>query len=300
MWSHRTNAAFVTGGLLLVALRIGRRRRQQRHSDDAREDTKGAQQFHLGHHIPTDVVEVDLLQLCDETLSLSIGAHLAPADLARLGFSSQAFAPLAPRWLLPRLVALRGTGERKQGLADILRPPKRQFEGGAALICRYPCQSKVIEAAFNDALAQGGDLKAALRSTDAQGRTPVQRAVQMSWPMALSTLLALGADVDVGDKSSGWSPLMYSISVGDSQSALILVQHGAAVNFVAKPHGWTPLLTALASNQLRLLDWLLNQEADPEPTLALLRLNRHRDDFRGHEITLKGLLSQRPRPGRDL
>jgi len=295
----RANAAFFA--LLLVALRIGRRRFWQRLVDGARGDAKKTQSFRQDrHHLSTDVVEVDLLQLCNETLSLCIGAFLVPADLVRLGIASQALAPLAPQRLLPLLVALQGVGERKQGLADILHPPKRRFEGGDALICRYPCRSKVIEAAFNDAIAQGGDLKAALRSTDARGRTAVQRVVQMSWPVALSALLALGADVDVVDKASGWSPLMYSISLGDSQSAIILVKHGASVNFVAKPHGWTPLLTALASNQLRLLDWLLNQEADPEPTLALLRVNRHRDDFRGHETTLTELVAQRRRPGRDL
>eukprot|EP00929_Paragymnodinium_shiwhaense_P003254 TRINITY_DN103698_c0_g1_i1.p1 TRINITY_DN103698_c0_g1~~TRINITY_DN103698_c0_g1_i1.p1 ORF type:complete len:340 (-),score=12.97 TRINITY_DN103698_c0_g1_i1:83-1075(-) len=203
-------------------------------------------------------------------VGLLICSHLTLSDVARLRQSQRDLENFEPNRLLSQLMRMKlysvdaGLGTCKGAMRAV---PALSF-------------GEIVQACFNEAACCDGSLHAVLRTPDAQGRAPVQSAVQMSLHTALRALLTLGAPADVGGAGSqfSWSPLMHAVSKADDVSASLLVAHGASVNFVETQNQWTPLMVAVANNHLWMVEWLLDRGADPQATYASLRKNQVIDD----------------------
>lgn len=90
-------------------------------------------------------------------------------------------------------------------------------------------------------------------------RAPLTYAAGANNLPVARVLLAHGADVEGG----GSSPLSYAGSNGDFvEMAQFLVENGAKVN-QPSPSGWYPLMTASGRGNVKVVNYLLSQGADP-------------------------------------
>jgi len=93
-------------------------------------------------------------------------------------------------------------------------------------------------------------------------RTPLTYAAEANNLPVARVLLAHGADVEGG----GSSPLSYAGSNGDFvEIAQFLVENGAKVN-QPSPSGWYPLMTAAGRGNIKVVNYLLAQGANPNAT----------------------------------
>lgn len=93
-------------------------------------------------------------------------------------------------------------------------------------------------------------------------RTPLSYAAEANNLPVARVLLAHGADVEGG----GSSPLSYAGSNGDFvEMAQFLVENGAKVN-QPSPSGWYPLMTAAGRGNIKVVNYLLAQGANPNAT----------------------------------
>jgi putative CocE/NonD family hydrolase len=90
---------------------------------------------------------------------------------------------------------------------------------------------------------------------DAEGNTPLCRAIQAGKLEASQTLIDAGADVNAGL----WPPLYYAVDVNDISTAKNLIARGANVN---PPQFWTPLQQAPLTSSVEMVELLIDKGAD--------------------------------------
>ncbi|CAE8639835.1 unnamed protein product [Polarella glacialis] len=97
-------------------------------------------------------------------------------------------------------------------------------------------------------------------------------AAQRGNTEAVQDMLRQGADPNIQESSSGWTPLMFAAAAGKPGCVKMLLAHGADADLVARPHDWTALTVAILSNNFEIVDLLLDAGAN----VSVLR-RRHPD-----------------------
>jgi quinoprotein dehydrogenase-associated probable ABC transporter substrate-binding protein len=129
--------------------------------------------------------------------------------------------------------------ERARALADL----KRSLHDGASADAEL--QNAIVA---NDAdrvkylLTHGADLNA----RDGEGYTALINAARFGFDALAGQLLAHGADPNLADRASGWSPLMYAAWGDDANLVRALVKHRAALE--ARDHDAMTALGIAAQN----------------------------------------------------
>mmetsp|Transcript_98422 Transcript_98422/g.170485 ORF Transcript_98422/g.170485 Transcript_98422/m.170485 type:complete len:280 (+) Transcript_98422:27-866(+) len=108
-------------------------------------------------------------------------------------------------------------------------------------------RGQAYDAAYNHARSLGCTMKTALSTPDKDGRMPLYIATKASRHVAMEVLLHLGAHVDSGSITNGWSPLLLASLRCDARAVAILVAHRADVNCCSARGGFTPLAAASAT-----------------------------------------------------
>jgi uncharacterized protein len=94
------------------------------------------------------------------------------------------------------------------------------------------------------------------------GQTALMWAAQQRQTAVVEELLRNGADVQIAS-TSGFTPLMFSAQQGDVDTARVLLAAGAKINEAQKNTKLTPLIIASAMVHTRMVEFLLNNGADP-------------------------------------
>lgn len=100
-----------------------------------------------------------------------------------------------------------------------------------------------------------------LNNFNSQGLTPLHLAAQHNHCSIVNDLLKKGADIDIIDRQTGWTPLMYAASNGSTQLCHILLSYGANVAKVSSDNK-TPLMIAASAGHYDLAKILLESGAD--------------------------------------
>ena len=113
-------------------------------------------------------------------------------------------------------------------------------------------------------IERGADVNA----QEAQGSTPLCKAVLLPNPILTALLLEQGADPNVGNCSRGSSPLHFAVQNSDPYAAevvvALLLDYGADVD--VDVNGWMPLHAAAAWGGAPVTELLLNWSADVNAT----------------------------------
>lgn len=107
-------------------------------------------------------------------------------------------------------------------------------------------------------LAHGADVNAAEPTA---GQTALMWAVAEGHPDAAKVLIESGANVAAKSKK-GFTPLLFASRIGDMTSVKLLLQAGVPVND-GEPTGGSALHAAVINSHHDLVDYLLEQGADP-------------------------------------
>ncbi len=75
-------------------------------------------------------------------------------------------------------------------------------------------------------------------------------------------LAAAGANVNVGDKELGTTPLLFAVLADKPALARLLIRHGAVLD-EADLNGYTPLLQAAVAGERKIVTMLLSHRANP-------------------------------------
>jgi len=140
-------------------------------------------------------------------------------------------------------------------------PSKPVTESLATAILRKPSPDELMNIAHVYARGCGGNLKR-LMTQDKFGRTPLYMAVKNSCESLLPVLLDMGAAVDVGSSTSGWSPLTLAAWRGSSRAIDCLLDHGADPDHDGNADGWTPLVAAASAGFAEICYQLLDHGAN--------------------------------------
>lgn len=133
--------------------------------------------------------------------------------------------------------------------------PNGSTSGGYPLIF-----SALSDAPTLKALLEGGAEPNAL---DREGTSPLLAAVMREGGQpAVELLLAHKANVNLGRRQYGWTPLHEAASRGNKAIAELLLKAGADVN-ARDRNGSTPLHRAVANKHLETAEFLLTHHADP-------------------------------------
>lgn len=108
-------------------------------------------------------------------------------------------------------------------------------------------------------LKEGADVN----ERDADGKTPLQLAVEYRNIEAGKLLLDNGADANAKENEFGISPLHTAALTGQEAFARLLLDKGANPNAVDNKGNWYPLYYAIDRNQLSIMRLLLERGADP-------------------------------------
>lgn len=93
------------------------------------------------------------------------------------------------------------------------------------------------------------------------GITPLMNSIYIGNSELTKKLIDCGADVNIGVVNNIWSPLTKAVHNGDIDIVKMLLDSGADVNFV-DASGGTPLLLAVESGNTELVETLLEADAD--------------------------------------
>ncbi|XP_060084782.1 fibronectin type 3 and ankyrin repeat domains 1 protein-like [Ylistrum balloti] len=97
---------------------------------------------------------------------------------------------------------------------------------------------------------------------DNGGSTAIHWAVDGAHPSLIDWMISDGADPNICDKHSGWTPLLRCASVsGNYQVASCLLREGANIN-CQDIDGKTPIMISIINKNDQLLDLLLKRNAD--------------------------------------
>jgi len=111
-----------------------------------------------------------------------------------------------------------------------------------------------------------------LSETDKVGRTPMYLAVRTSNHQAMKLFLRLGAPINAGNVSNGWSPLLLACWMRDMEAMEMLIAHGADVDHQCSGEsGFTPLAAAAAREDLEVCGILIAAGASPAKAEHLMR-----------------------------
>ena len=103
--------------------------------------------------------------------------------------------------------------------------------------------------------------KNSINSKNENGWTPIYRSIIANNLIALSELLKLGSDPDIGN-NLGETPLYLCVDVDNYDALIILLQYNANTN-IAKRNGTTPLHIAAKKNKDNYISALLRNNANP-------------------------------------
>ena len=121
--------------------------------------------------------------------------------------------------------------------------------------------------------------------TDKYSQKPLDFALVLNKILCIKKLIKYGADVNNGDNSLQYSPLMLACSHDDCLDAIeVLLDNGARVNYQSQTTGETALHCAASSNNAKLVKLLIKHGADvfikswtEETVLSIARENENEE-----------------------
>lgn len=139
---------------------------------------------------------------------------------------------------------------------------------------------ELYDAIYKRARFLGCSMAAVTCTPDDLGRMPLFVATKMHRSSALEPLIHLGADVDAGSLTTGWSPLVLASWMGDIPAINTLISHGASLDHCG-PHGFTPLAAAAAAQNYESCKLLLDAGANAAlaETMILTSGNARKEDI---------------------
>lgn len=115
------------------------------------------------------------------------------------------------------------------------------------------------------------------------GITPLLLAAQNGSGSAVELLLTAGANADTVSPD-GFTALMAASASGSVQAVKALLDHGAASDVKDPQRGQTALMFAAGENRAEVIKLLLAHGADPSATTAVVKLERPRVDEDGNPL----------------
>lgn len=182
-------------------------------------------------------------------------------------FNRVAFVILALAALLWTLAAPASAARSDDWFVDITNDRvdsvRQQLRRGVDPNRRAQDGTPSIMHAIREGAWQVYDLLAATKRTDVNalndlGETPLMYLAVVGETKRAAALIARGAEVN----KLGWTPLQYAVSRGHADTARLLLEKGALIN-APGPDGTTALMMAAYSGDQAVVQYLLNQGADP-------------------------------------